>query len=108
MYAFNVLTLYSILRFAVRDDDSVLRNYGNLLLDIVRTCPDGICCFFTSYQYMEHVVTKWDEMRIIQQIADHKLIYLETKDVIETTLAIENFKKACDCGRGAVFLSIAR
>lgn len=61
---------------------------------------------------------------------DHKLIFLETKDVVETTLALDNYKRACDCGRsvclsshscspdltslfsssprGAVFLSIAR
>lgn len=30
------------------------------------------------------------------------------KDVVETTLALDNFKRACDCGRGAVFLSVAR
>ena len=39
---------------------------------------------------------------------EHKLVYLETKDVVETTLALDNYKKACDSGRGAVFLSIAR
>ena len=39
---------------------------------------------------------------------EHKLIYLETKDVVETTLALDNYKRACDTGRGAVFLSVAR
>lgn len=38
----------------------------------------------------------------------HKLIFIETKDVVETTLALNNFKQACDCGRGAVFFSVAR
>ena len=38
-------------RFEVREDDPVLRNYGNLLLEIVSNVPDGICCFFTSYKY---------------------------------------------------------
>jgi len=42
------------------------------------------------------------------QILEHKLIYLETKDVVETTLALDNYKRACDSGRGAVFLSVAR
>ncbi len=32
----------------------------------------------------------------------------QTKDIVETTLALDNFKRACDCGRGAVFFSIAR
>ena len=47
-------------------------------------------------------------MGILQKVMEHKLLYLETKDVVETTLALDNFKRACDCGRGAVFLSVAR
>jgi hypothetical protein len=61
-----------------------------------------------SYQYMESVVSCWDQMRILQRCMAHKLIYLETKDVVETTLALDNYKRACDCGRDAVFFSIAR
>ena len=57
---------------------------------------------------MEYVVSKWDSMRILQQVVEHKLLFLETKDVVETTLALDNFKRACDSGRGAIFFSIAR
>lgn len=95
-------------RFESRMDEGVIRNYGKLLLEVVTSVPDGVCCFFTSYLYMEHIVSEWHRMNILQQIQEHKLIYLETKDVVETTLALNNFKRACDCGRGAVFLSIAR
>jgi len=95
-------------RFESRMDEGVIRNYGKLLLEVVMNVPDGVCCFFTSYLYMEHIVSEWHRMNILQQIQEHKLIYLETKDVVETTLALNNFKRACDCGRGAVFLSIAR
>ena len=79
------------------------------------------------------------------QVLHHKLVFIETTDVIETTMvtlplplplpltltltlaltlttdpkpkpkpkpnpdqALENFKRACDCGRGAIFLSVAR
>ena len=45
---------------------------------------------------------------LLLQVLEHKLIYLETKDVVETTLALDNYKRACDSGRGAVFLSVAR
>ena len=30
------------------------------------------------------------------------------QDVVETSLALDNFRRACDCGRGAVFFSVAR
>lgn len=95
-------------RFESRDDPSVLRNYGALLVDLAAYVPDGIVAFFTSYQYMEQTVARWDETGVLRQILKHKLLFIETKDVVETTLALENYRKACDCGRGALFLSIAR
>jgi DNA excision repair protein ERCC-2 len=57
---------------------------------------------------MEHIIVKWDEMNILQKVRENKLIYIETKDHFETILALENYKQACDNGRGAVFFSIAR
>ena len=89
-------------------EPAVIRNFGELLLDVAATVPDGVCAFFTSYSYMEAVLAKWDEWGIISKIFKHKLIFLETKDVLETQEALANFKKSCDSGRGAVFLSIAR
>jgi len=95
-------------RFESRDDASVVRNYGALLVDLAAHVPDGLVVFFTSYQYMEQTVAKWDETGVLRRLLAHKLLFIETKDVVETTLALENFRRACDCGRGAVFLSIAR
>lgn len=95
-------------KFDKRDDSNVIRNYGLLLLHLASVVPDGICGFFTSYQFMESVITQWDAMGLVAQIMERKLIYIETKDVVETTLALDNYKRACDCGRGAIFLSVAR
>ena len=61
--------------------------------------------FFTSYSYMQQIVREWDAMGVLKQVLHHKLVFIETTDVIETTMALENFKRACDCGRGARFLS---
>lgn len=86
-------------KFDQRKDPSVVRNYGDLLLQVVRNTPDGVCCFFTSYSFMEDIIGQWDQLRILQKVMDHKLVFLETKDVVETTLALDNYKRACDCGR---------
>ena len=91
-----------------RGDPSVIYNYGKLLSDMCKIVPDGMVCFFTSYAFMEKVILKWNEQRVLEEVQKNKLIFIETKDVVETTLALQNFKKACDCGRGAVFFSIAR
>ncbi|UYV82846.1 ERCC2 [Cordylochernes scorpioides] len=87
---------------------AVIRNYGNLLLEIVSIVPDGVVCFFTSYHYMEAVVSSWYEQGIIDDIQKHKLLFIETPDGSETSLALSNYIKACNNGRGAVLLSVAR
>lgn len=95
-------------KFEARDDAAIVRNYGNLLLEMSAAIPDGIVCFFTSYLYMENTVASWLEQGIIDQIIKNKLLFIETQDIAETTLALENYIKACENGRGAIFLSVAR
>jgi DNA excision repair protein ERCC-2 len=56
-------------KFDQRKDVSIIRNYGSLLLEVAASVPDGVCCFFTSYAFMEDCITKWDEMRILQKVS---------------------------------------
>merc|ERR1712087_744202 len=70
--------------------------------------PDGIVCFFTSYAYMEQIMMEWSKLGLLAGIMENKLIFIETKDIVETSLALNSFKKACDSGHGAIFLSVAR
>jgi Rad3-related DNA helicase len=35
-------------------------NYGRLLEEVCAGVPDGVCCFFPSYQYMEDMLVAWD------------------------------------------------
>ena len=70
--------------------------------------PDGVVCFFTSYLYMETVVATWYDQGVIDDIQRHKLLFIETQDSAETSLALLNYIKACENGRGAVLLSVAR
>lgn len=95
-------------RFEDRGDIGVVRNYGSMLVELCSVIPDGVVAFFTSYSYMESIICEWDAMGLLRQLTKHKLVFIETKDVVETTLALDNFRRACDSGRGAVFLSVAR
>lgn len=45
---------------------------------------------------------------ILNEVWKHKLIFVETPDAAETAIALQNFRKACNNGRGAVLLSVAR
>lgn len=48
----------------------MIRNYGNLLLEMSAIVPDGIVAFFTSYMYMENIVASWYE-----QVSARKILF---------------------------------
>jgi len=95
-------------RFEVRNDPAVVRNFGSILIEYSKIVPDGIAAFFPSYLYMESIVAAWNDMGILNEVWKHKLIFVETPDANETSYALENYRRACDNGRGAVLLSVAR
>ncbi|KAJ8521610.1 hypothetical protein ONZ45_g1716 [Pleurotus djamor] len=95
-------------RFEVRNDPAVVRNFGSILVEYSKIVPDGIVAFFPSYLYMESIVAAWNDMGILNEVWKNKLIFVETPDANETSIALENYRRACDNGRGAVLLSVAR
>lgn len=95
-------------KFESREDIAVTRNCGQLLLELCSVVPDGVVAFFTSYAYMEACVAAWYEQGLLEALQRHKLIFIETQDGAETSLALEKYHQACENGRGAVLLSVAR
>ncbi|XP_063223266.1 general transcription and DNA repair factor IIH helicase subunit XPD [Bacillus rossius redtenbacheri] len=95
-------------RFETREDVAVVRNYGQLLVEVASAVPDGVVCFFTSYMYLESVVASWYDQGVVDSLQRCKLLFIETQDSAETSLALLNYIKACESGRGAVLLSVAR
>eukprot|EP00232_Nephroselmis_pyriformis_P011466 CAMPEP_0182884768 /NCGR_PEP_ID=MMETSP0034_2-20130328/19199_1 /TAXON_ID=156128 /ORGANISM="Nephroselmis pyriformis, Strain CCMP717" /LENGTH=743 /DNA_ID=CAMNT_0025017989 /DNA_START=145 /DNA_END=2373 /DNA_ORIENTATION=+ len=95
-------------KFDMRNDSGVIANYGRMLVELATVVPDGMVAFFVSYSYMDMIVSMWNDMGILKELMQHKLVFIETQDVVETSLALDNYRRACDCGRGAVFFSVAR
>ncbi|CCE61275.1 hypothetical protein TPHA_0A01920 [Tetrapisispora phaffii CBS 4417] len=95
-------------RFEIRNDPSIVRNYGSMLIEFAKITPDGMVVFFPSYLYMESIISMWQTMGILDEVWKHKLILVETPDAQETSLALETYRKACSNGRGAILFSVAR
>jgi len=95
-------------KYENREDQSIVTNYGHLLVKLCSTVPDGVVAFFTSYRYLEQTIIFWDAQGILKKLTEKKLVFIETKDVMETSIALTNYKKACDSGKGGLFLSVAR
>lgn len=94
--------------FKLRIEQSVVRNYGNLVISLSQIVPDNIVVFFPSYIYMEEIITLWSQTKIMDEIIENKLVFIETPDFRETELALRNYRLACDNGRGAILFSVAR
>ncbi|KAF2640157.1 TFIIH basal transcription factor complex helicase-like protein subunit [Massarina eburnea CBS 473.64] len=95
-------------QFEHRNDGPVIRNFGNLLIEFCKLTPDGVVVFFPSYLYMESIISQWQGMGVLDTVWKYKLILVETPDAQETSLALETFRTACNNGRGAVLLCVAR
>ncbi|KAH6543197.1 general transcription and DNA repair factor IIH helicase subunit XPD [Parastagonospora nodorum] len=95
-------------QFEHRNDLQVQRNFGTLLIEFCKLTPDGVVVFFPSYLYMESIISAWQGMEILDTVWKYKLILVETPDAQETALALETFRTACNNGRGAVLLCVAR
>lgn len=88
---------------------SVVRNYGSLLVELCSIVPDGVVAYFPSYSYMESLLQEWDAMGILRELTKYKLVFLEeAHDLHQTTLTLNNYRLACDNGRGGIFFAIAR
>ncbi|KOB69307.1 TFIIH basal transcription factor complex helicase XPD subunit [Operophtera brumata] len=122
-------------RYESREDVAVIRNYGQLLVEISACVPDGVVCFFTSYMYLENVVGAWYDqvllsvargkvsegvafehhlgravlMRVVIVLQGAVLLSVARGKVSEG-VAFEHHlgRAACESGRGAVLLSVAR
>lgn len=80
-------------RFEVRNDPAVVRNFGSILIEYAKIVPDGIVAFFPSYLYMESIVAAWHDMGILEEVWKYKLIFIETPDAPETSIALENYRR---------------
>lgn len=45
---------------------------------------------------------------MIDELVKLKLLFIETTDALETSVALEKYVEACNCGRGAILFSVAR
>lgn len=90
-------------KFEVRNDPSVVRNYGQILIEFSKITPDGLLCFFPSYLYLETITSTWastvltskevaDEKGVLDEVWKYKLILVETPDAAETSLALETYR----------------
>lgn len=102
-------------KFEARNDPSVVRNYGLLLIELSKVVPDGMIAFFASYGHLENCLSQWYEadgggMRILEALEKQKLIFVEVPGMtsLELNRVMQGYKLACQSGHGALLFAVAR
>ncbi len=70
-----------------------MRGYGNVLADLAAVVPDGMVCFFVSYDQMERLVATWVDQGVMARIRQNKLIFIETQNAAETSIALQDYMR---------------
>ena len=52
---------------------------GNVVLDVVRTVPFGVLCFFTSYKTLEKMTERWKDTGVWGSMLEYKAIVVEPR-----------------------------
>ena len=94
--------------FKHRDNPNVVKGYGLMLLEYCKIVPDGIVGFFPSYVFMDQLLKEWMTDGTMKEILRYKLVFIETPNAEETSQTLFNYRNACDSGRGALLLGVAR
>ena len=66
------------------DNTNVIRNYGNLIIDLCKFVPDGLVVYFPSFELMEDFTFRWKKMSILDEIMANKLLLVETREPIRS------------------------
>ena len=102
-------------KFQLRTEPAVVRNYGQLLVELSKVVPDGMIAFFASYSHLEYCCTQWYDAdgggsRIMEQLEKNKLVFIEVSgsSMKDLNNILSAYKLACESGRGAIMLAVAR
>ncbi|KAG5438353.1 hypothetical protein PCANB_002841 [Pneumocystis canis] len=100
-----------------RNNDVMLNELGNTLINLCRVIPDGLICFFPSYEYLEKVVQKWNikqqesKSSIWERLEKKKKIFMEERLSENTENILQNYSYAINSSststcNGALLLSV--
>jgi chromosome transmission fidelity protein 1 len=74
------------------------------LFQICKIVPNGIVVFFTSYAYMDAIVSKWKSMNILAQIEKIKPLFMESKSSLQNDNTWINYSSQTSTPAGKLLL----
>ncbi|KAG5518111.1 hypothetical protein PMAC_003297 [Pneumocystis sp. 'macacae'] len=105
-----------IFNYEKRNNDDILNELGNALINLCRVIPDGVICFFPSYDYLEEIIKKWHikqgrKLSIWERLEQIKKIFKEERFSTDIEIMLQNYSNTIDSlntsqYNGALLLSV--
>lgn len=78
---------------------------GRIIQGLCQVIPEGMICFFPSYQYLEQVQTVWNRQGWTRDIQRLKSLFVEPRTVAVDTMLGE-YQEAARKKEGAIMLCV--
>eukprot|EP01137_Pigoraptor_chileana_P021520 Opistho-2@85369 len=80
--------------YATREDTGMMASLGQTLLNACRIVPQGIVCFFPSYDFEERAFAAWSSSSLIASIEKVKRVFREPRESSQTDALLKAYSDA--------------
>ena len=95
-----------------RNSPAMIDGLGSALIEISNVIPDGLVAFFSSYSFLDHVISRWQirapgmAQGIWDRLSKQKPIFRESKESVGVEDILREYSKSIDNGKGGLLLSV--
>nr|XP_046251064.1 ATP-dependent DNA helicase DDX11 [Scatophagus argus]XP_046251065.1 ATP-dependent DNA helicase DDX11 [Scatophagus argus] len=79
--------------FQNRDSPRMMDETGRILSNICNVVPDGVVCFFPSYEYLRRIISHWDASGALTRLSNKKKIFQEPKKASQVEQVLSEFSR---------------
>ncbi|KAK8866713.1 hypothetical protein M9Y10_009680 [Tritrichomonas musculus] len=90
----------------MQNKDTLIINFGNILIELLPHIPGGVLVFLPSYKFLSDVVSTWKKKNIWWSVNNIKKIFLENTKTISKVY--EKYKQRIDSKSGGVLIGVCR
>ena len=94
--------------FKERDKSGAYKALGEVLIELVRSIPNGVVVLFSSYGLMETSCHEFRNCSILGQFYKHKEVFIEDRSSVNFKDQLESFTRASRTGKGALMFAVMR
>ena len=89
---YSTCTLFEM-NLEVSDSSSVqIQDLGDSICSYAKSIPSGIVCFFVSYAYMDHVVSVWKKLGVMDKLSKIKKVFMEPRTASASNAILKQYE----------------